>query len=180
MDASTGLSGEWKIQNSNLKNGLVNYGFEPWELESVGVHERIGIYLIGNYSREDEVLESMMVEPVAFLIKNLELPKIDKLCLVACGAARVGTSTKDNKKYLTANQNANEKCFIYNLCQHLHPLTPMIAGWDGYVEVSTSSHPHGATGSKFTQQGVQKRVIQFKGGKPEWQLKNAGWSDKNI
>jgi hypothetical protein len=178
MQQGADLRGSTKKINNNLNGGLVPYGFAPDELNGISPNERIGIYLIGNYVREEGVLECMMVEPVARMIKNLGLPKIDKLCLVACGAARVGTSSKDNKKFPNVTQNANEKCFVYTLCRALAPLTPKIAGWDGYVEVSTPEHQKGSTGSKFTGEGVNKRVIQFVDGAPRWQLNNAGWSDR--
>ncbi|MFC6486403.1 hypothetical protein [Nitratireductor sp. GCM10026969] len=170
--------GEFATVDSHLSNSLVNYGFSPSELDDIKSTERVGIYLVGNYDREDLVLETMMVEPVARMIKSMGLPKIDKLCLIACAAARVGVKSKENKKFPKHSQNANEKCFIYNLCQNLAPLTPMIAGWDGYVEVSTPSHQHGELGSKFTGDKVQKRVLHFRQGEPQWLLQAAGWSDK--
>ena len=129
------------------KEALVAYTFEPEEIEATS-KERVGVYLIGNLDREDFVLEALWIDPIVGLLKDkLEFSKIDKLCLIACGAARRGVSSKDNKlpndvntRTDTKTQNANEKCYLYQLCKALaagpKPLTPMIAGWDGFVEIA--------------------------------------------
>lgn len=194
MTAFDEASGAFRSINECNRGGLVKYGVHADELDSVSPDECVGVFLIGNYDRDEGVLESMAVAPIAAMLASLNLPRIDKLCLVACSAGRVGKTTKDNKLtpvLLNADtqkaQNANEKCFIYALCQKLNGLglQPLIAGWDGYVEVTTpeNSGAQAALGKLITKDGdkvSQKRVIQFTGGKPTWHLNTAGWSNTKM
>jgi hypothetical protein len=129
-----------------------------------------------------------MVAPVARMLKSLGFPRITKLCLIACSAARVGKSSKHNKKSVAQlnAQNATENCFVYELCKELHSVgfEPMIAGWDGHIEVSTPMETGGKQiGGKFSQDEpdkLNKRVIQFQGQKPTWLALSEGWSDKHL
>lgn len=177
----------------NWFNGLVPYGYRVDEVASaIQPNELVGVYLIANYERKTGVLESMMVEAVAGMLASLGLPRIDKLCLISCGAGRVGTKDKQNKMSAeklnasgTAAQNANEVCFVYQLCCHLqqHGYAPMIAGWDGYVDVVLDRGVDYGRKKKFDTKKDKdslKRVIQFSGVRPTWHLATTGWSETRM
>lgn len=172
--------------------------------------DMIGAYLLGNFYRTAFVLEALATPSLAKAVRSAVGERLDKLCLVACSVSRHGKSTGDNKTFPPGNdtQNSGQKCFIYDLCVRLQELglTPIMAGWDDYVEVAyTGRENKGAiatvpghaeaqnSGKKVvTVEGTtafastlptelrnqHKRVIGFVQGRPTWQLQMAGWSQK--
>lgn len=172
--------------------------------------DMVGAYVLGNFYRKAYVLEALLTPVVAKAVKSVVGDRLDKLCLVACGVSRHGKTTKDNNTFPPGNdtQNSGERCFIYDLCVELQKLnlTPIMAGWDDYVEVAYASRGNeGAiasvpgyaevqnSGKKVVTVGEttafastlsaelrnqHKRVIKFVQGRPTWQLQMAGWSQK--
>jgi hypothetical protein len=155
----------------------------------------VGVYILGNFCRLDGHLENYSATALAGMLQLVGFEEIRKLCLIACHAAA------------EAKGNVNKASFLDLLCKELLPLTPMIAGWDSYVDVMapgtdrfksstqqfTDQEKQSNTGSKIASAGSthvndyvktnkmargHKRAVQWQGNKMVPVLLDGGWSDK--
>jgi hypothetical protein len=90
-----------------------------------GESKDVGVYVVAHGG--GGMVAMLTGDQWALFIKELGFKNIRKLCIVSCNSA--STSAKV------------QTCFIEKLCEALCPLTPMVAGWDGFVTVAEPGMP---------------------------------------
>ena len=93
--------------------------------------EDVGVYVVSHGAGNN--VGGLAAAQLADLIKRLGFRAIRKLCLVACSA---GKSLGDAEGV----QSEINQSYIGKLCRELHPLTPMVAGYTGFITVANPNY----------------------------------------
>lgn len=182
-----------KVQEETFTKHLVTYQFPFAEQGDItGTNPDTGVYVVGNCSYTSGTLEHLTPAFLAGIIKDCGPKQIRKLSLVACNSMRVPQDKRASYAELLAQE----------LAKSPGPLTPMVAGWDKYVEVIVSGIPRLRETAKegvFEQDGnvgrkivgvssnkrdfaknhpESKKVLQWSASEGKVLPVDKGWSDK--
>lgn len=94
----------------------------------------VGVYIVSHGSGNN--VGGLSAAHLAALIQELGFTAIRKLCLVACNTGNSLKSAAEEGVQTDINQS-----YIGSLCRALYPMTPMIAGYAGFVTVAHPKYP---------------------------------------
>ncbi len=120
--------------SSNWQNYIATkHALDKQDIESIESDD-VGIYIVSHGSGNN--VGGLCAADLAALILELGFRAVRKICLVACNVGNSLKATAEDDIQTGINQS-----YIGSLCQALHPLTPMVAGYAGFVTVAHPKYP---------------------------------------